>query len=434
MSGKDKPRKNSHRESGRKKAQKSGSGISQYIMGAVIVAVLVLGIFTMGKKMFGGGSQTSGSDALVTEADAKQTTEQKADNSVPLTKLEITVPDSNVRVGEQIPLDIKTEPANATNTSLTWTINDDSLADRFTLSDSGMLTMLDGAEKHTVTLKAEATDGSGLSASLDLRVYPKIDPSKPMVAITFDDGPNPETTNVMLDAIEENYAKCTFFVLGQNAEYYPEVVKREYDLGQQVGTHGYSHQQLTKLQGAALTQEIEKGVKSVEAAIGTAPVLLRPPYGAYNDTVRAEAKKYGLCCMNWSLDTEDWKTKNADATYQMVMKAVDGDVVLLHDIHQYNVDAVKRFIPDLMEQGYQLVTVSELYAARGEPLDPGTIHFRTDPTEAKEETGPAADAEGAAVDGSGTAGSDAAAGDKAIRTGSDAAVGDRSGEADGGAQ
>ena len=403
MSDREKPRRNSRKESGSRARKKSGGGISQYIIGAVIVAVLVLGMFTLGRKMFGGDAKKAGSDTVVTEAEAKETTEQKADNSVPLTKLEIKAPANNVRVGEEMALDIVTEPADATNTKLTWTISDDSLAELFTISDTGVLTMLDGAEKHDITLKAEAADGSGLSATVDLKVFPKIDPSKPMVAITFDDGPNPDTTNVMLDAIEENYAKCTFFVLGQNAEYYPEVVKREYELGQQVGTHTYSHQQLTNLQGSALTQEIEKSVKAIEAAIGVAPVLMRPPYGAYNDTVRAEAKKFGLCCVNWSLDTEDWKTKNADATYQMVMKAVDGDVVLLHDIHQYNVDAVKRFVPDLMEQGYQLVTVSEIYKARGETLEPGTIHFRTDPTEAVPgQTGPA-EPQDAAAEGSSAA-------------------------------
>ena len=164
----------------------------------------------------------------------------------------------------------------------------------------------------------------------------------------------------------------------------------------EVGTHTYSHKVLTSLDGASLDSEISKSVDAIEGAIGVKPTLMRPPYGAVNKTVLSAVGGYNLCCMNWSLDTEDWKTKNADATYNEVMKAKDGDVVLLHDIHEYNVDAVKRFIPDLIAQGFQLVTVPELYKARGESLDPGTVHYRTDPTtQAGTETTPAASTDAA---------------------------------------
>ena len=201
----------------------------------------------------------------------------------------------------------------------------------------------------------------------------------------------------MLDALEENYAKATFFCLGQNAGYYPETVQREYNLGMEVGTHTYSHVVLTSLSASALDSEISKSVDAINKAIGVKPSLMRPPYGAVNKTVLSAVGGYNLCCMNWSLDTEDWKTKNADATYNEVMKAQDGDVVLLHDIHEYNVDAVKRFVPDLIAEGFQLVTVPELYEARGETLEAGTVHYRTDPTtQAGTETAPAASTDSAA--------------------------------------
>ena len=367
--------------------RKKKSGAVKMIAAVVVVVILLCGIFAIMKNLTSPASADNkagnkgGNSAKATEAST-----EKADNSVPMTDLKVSAPATTIRVGETMQLKITHEPSNATNTKLKWTCDKD-----------GMLKPGKNAGKNTVKVTATATDGSKLSASFDLRIYPAIDPSKPMVAITFDDGPNPETTTPMLDTLEENYAKATFFCLGQNAGYYPETVQREYNLGMEVGTHTYSHVVLTNLGASALDSEISKSVDAIEKAIGVKPTLMRPPYGAVNKTVLSAVGGYNLCCMNWSLDTEDWKTKNADATYNEVMKAQDGDVVLLHDIHEYNVDAVKRFVPDLIAQGFQLVTVPELYKARGETLDPGTVHYRTDPTtQAGTETTPAASTDAAA--------------------------------------
>lgn len=373
-------------------------GVKQYLQYAVILMVVIIllcGVFSIVKRLTG---TSSTGDLSGGKAGQEETTEEKADNSVPMTKLTVTAPKTNIRVGETTKLDIAHQPKNATNTKLAWSCSEKGMVK---ISEDGTLTPSARSGKHTVKITAKATDGSGLTASFDLRIYPEIDPSKPMVAITFDDGPNPDTTEIMLDALEENYAKATFFCLGQNAGYYPETVKREQELGMEVGTHTHTHQQLTRLSSAALTEEMKESVDAIKAASGVSPVLMRPPYGAVNSTVLAEAKKQGLCAVNWSLDTEDWKTKNADDTYRMVMTATDGDVVLLHDIHEYNVAAVQRFVPDLIAEGFQLVTVSELYAARGETLDPGTIHYRTDPTtESTEETTAADEEDGAYIEDS----------------------------------
>lgn len=358
------------------------------IVAVVVAVILLVGVISIVKNIVTGSSEPKTSQKV-----EEATTEAPADNRVPMTELTVTAPANNIRVGEEMELAISHKPDDATNTKLKWSCDDDLV----TVSEDGILTPAEGSEKHTVTVKAEATDGSGLSASFELRIYPAIDPSKPMVAITFDDGPNPDTTGVMLDALEENYAKATFFCLGQNAGYYPEVVKREYELGMEVGTHTYSHVQLTTLSGTKLQQEIEDSITNIEKATGVKPKLLRPPYGAVNKSVLSVVGENDLCCVNWSLDTEDWKTKNADATYSKVMEATDGDVVLLHDIHEYNVEAVQRFVPDLIAQGFQLVTVSEMYAARGETLDAGTIHYRTDPTTAASEETTAASSEDSAT-------------------------------------
>lgn len=385
--------------------------LAKYIVSGLVVVILLSGIFSIVKRLTG----SSSADEVTKESNKKSSDvknqkskkskdknekdvkDEKADNSKPMKSLKITVPQGYIRVGETMKLDIKYQPKDATNTKLKWTCSEE---DMVSVSDKGILKPAKNSARKTVKVTAKATDGSKLKQTFELRILPEIDPSKPMVAITFDDGPNPDTTNVMLDALEENYAKATFFCLGQNVNYYPEVVQREYDLGMEVGTHTYSHTQLTKLSGAALDEEISKAVEANKNAIGVAPKLMRPPYGSADKTVLNAVGSYGLCCVNWSLDTEDWKTKNADATYQMVMKATDGDVILLHDIHEYNVAAVQKFVPDLIEQGFQLVTVSELYKNRGETLDPGTMHFRTDPTtESNGETEPAEKTDGTASEG-----------------------------------
>ncbi len=373
----------------------------QYTVVLVVVVILLCGIFSILRRLTG-TSSINNLSARSFDQQSEKNIDEEADNSVPITDLSVSVPATNIRVGETMQLDVSYEPKNATNTKLKWSCSEEGLV---SISEDGVLTPAKDSAKHTVEVTATTTDGSNLSTTFELRIYPEIDPSKPMVAITMDDGPYPDTTNKILDVFEENYAKATFFCLGENAGYYPEVVQREYELGMEVGTHTQSHKQLTKLSGSELTEEIQKSVDAIKNATGVAPTLIRPSYGAINSEVLAEAKKQGLCVVNWSLDTEDWKNKNADATYKMVMTATDGDVVLLHDIHEYNINAVERFVPDLIAEGYQLVTISEMYAARGETLDSGTIHYRTDPTtEAVEQTTAAGDEDGAEA---GTAGDDA---------------------------
>lgn len=364
------------------------------IVSIFVVVVLLFGIFAIVRNLTATASTDKLSKTKKNTKTMAEVSTEKADNSVPMTELTVSAPKTSVRVGEEMQLAISHKPENATNTKLKWKCSKGGMV---TITKDGILKPTKKSGKNTVTVKAYATDGSKLSTSFQLRIYPAIDPSKPMVAITFDDGPNPDTTNIMLDALEQNYAKATFFCLGQNAGYYPETVKREFDLGMEVATHTYSHVQLTTLSNEKLQEEIDKSMDAIKKATGISPTLLRPPYGAVNKSVLSVVGENKLCCVNWSLDTEDWKTKNANATYNMVMKATDGDVVLLHDIHEYNVDAVKRFVPDLIAQGFQLVTVPELYAARGETLESGTIHYRTDPTTQESEETTAASSEDGAV-------------------------------------
>lgn len=193
----------------------------------------------------------------------------------------------------------------------------------------------------------------------------------PLVALTFDDGPG-QYTDKLLDCLEENGAKATFYMLGQNVEKYPDIVKRMHDLGMELSNHTYDHKDLTKLTQSQITEEIEKTNTLIENAAGVRPDTLRPPGGSYNEAVQNLA---GMPIVKWSIDTKDWKTKSENQTYQCVMDSVqDGSIVLMHDIHQWSVDAALRLIPDLMEEGYKLVTVQELAQAKGITLEDGQVY------------------------------------------------------------
>ena len=193
----------------------------------------------------------------------------------------------------------------------------------------------------------------------------------PLVALTFDDGPG-QYTDKLLDCLEENGAKATFYMLGQNVERYPDIVKRMHDLGMELSNHTYDHKDLAKLTQSQITEEIEKTSSLIQDAAGVLPDTLRPPGGSYNDTVQ---KLAGMPIVKWSIDTKDWKTKSEDQTYQCVMDNVeDGSIVLMHDIHEWAVDAAIRLIPDLIEEGYKLVTVQELAQAKGITLEDGQVY------------------------------------------------------------
>ena len=196
------------------------------------------------------------------------------------------------------------------------------------------------------------------------------DPSqhKKMVALTFDDGPG-QYTMQLLECLEENDARATFFMQGINAQQYPDEIRKMQEIGCELGNHSYDHPQLTSLSGDQIKEQFEKTSSIVEDACGSRPTVARTPYGAQDETVLSYV---GFPCFMWNIDTLDWKTMDADSTYKTTMDSVtDGDIVLMHDIHQPSVEAALRIIPDLVEQGYKLVTVSELAKAKGITLEAG---------------------------------------------------------------
>lgn len=195
--------------------------------------------------------------------------------------------------------------------------------------------------------------------------------SKKTIALTFDDGPS-SFTNRLLDCLEKNNAKATFFMVGKEIENFPDEVKRMESLGCELGNHTYSHADLTALSKEEISSQIGTTDKLLYDLAGHGATVVRPPYGSINDTVR---ETVGTPMMLWSVDTLDWKTDDAQTIVDSVLSsAEDGAVILMHDIHKTSVDAAEIIIPKLIKDGYKLVTVHELAEAHGITMKPGIAY------------------------------------------------------------
>ena len=180
----------------------------------------------------------------------------------------------------------------------------------------------------------------------------------PEVALTFDDGPSPKYTPLLLDGLKERNVRATFFLLGKNVKENKELVQRMQAEGHLLGNHTYNHVQLNKIPETTARQEILKTNNEIYEATGKYPEYMRPPYGAWK-------KNMELCVemlpVFWDIDTLDWKSQNVDA----ILKAAgeepeDGSIILMHDEYQTSVEAALLIIDRLKEKGYEFVTVDEL--------------------------------------------------------------------------
>ena len=197
-------------------------------------------------------------------------------------------------------------------------------------------------------------------------------PNEKMVALTFDDGPS-KYTSAILDQLEKYGAKATFFVVGNRTASYADILRRESNLGMEIGNHSWDHPKLTKLSRQQIEQQKNKTDESVRNITGHTTTVMRPPYGSKNDTVTSV---FNQPVVLWSIDTLDWKTRNAQNTVTTVMNNVkDGDIILMHDIYEASAAAAVELIPKLIDAGYQLVTISEMGNARG-GLQNGAVYHK----------------------------------------------------------
>lgn len=200
------------------------------------------------------------------------------------------------------------------------------------------------------------------------------DKTKPAIALTFDDGPSWEPTTRILNVLQTYGVRATFFTMGYKAKTFSEQLVREQELGCEVANHSYSHPKLTAISAAKVKKQITRTSKLVGQVIGENTYLVRPPYGAYNDMV---LKQINAPAILWSIDTRDWKTRDADKTVASVLGNVqDGDIILMHDVYEPTAEAVERLVPELIDRGYQLVTVPELAILKGKKLKKGKVYNR----------------------------------------------------------
>lgn len=269
-------------------------------------------------------------------------------------KLTIFANQNYVFVKQRLRLAVTYSPKNASNGKVTWSSSNKKYA---TISKKGVIHPNKAGAGKSVTFTAKAVDGSKVKQSIVIRV---IDPSKPMIALTFDDGPSYTYTSRIVTQLKKYDARATFFVLGCKLGDVAaqSLVKSSFEYGNEIASHTYNHKQLSALSAIDIKWESDATKNAIKKIIGSDPVLTRPPYGAYNDTVKATIDTPLIL---WSIDTRDWQTRNADSTVYAVLNSVkDGDIILMHDIYDTTASAAERLIPELINRGYQLVTVSEL--------------------------------------------------------------------------
>lgn len=235
----------------------------------------------------------------------------------------------------------------------------------------------DGGEATQTPEDAEGntSDPEAAGNSPENEKYHGVDPTKPMVALSFDDGPSIYTERI-LKKLKEYNGHATFFMVGECIDRYPELVRLVNDYGCEIGNHTLNHKTLTKLSKSEIIEDLTANQQKINTALGfETKCIVRPPGGSYNDTVKNNA---GMPLVCWSVDSEDWKSRNADTVFEKVKKEVfDGCIILCHDLYESTADAADRLIPWLSEQGYQICTITDMYSSRGEFQAAGHVYRHT---------------------------------------------------------
>ncbi len=206
-----------------------------------------------------------------------------------------------------------------------------------------------------VTLPASASN-------FPVIIYSKKNSAK-KIALTFDDGPHPVYTEIILDILEEYSIPATFFVVGENADLYPEIILDIVNEGHEIGNHTYYHNHLSQMKTYQIKKEIQMCENAIYEICEYKTKLFRPPEGILPDVICKYAAKEDYTVILWSIDTRDWAHTPVSRMVDKVEKEIaSGEIILMHDyvINSKTPDALRIIIPYLIEEGYKFVTVSEL--------------------------------------------------------------------------
>ena len=200
-------------------------------------------------------------------------------------------------------------------------------------------------------------------------------PADKLIAITFDDGPRRNTTERLLDGLQER-ASATFFLIGKQIEGNEDLVRRMQAEGHQVGSHTWNHVRLQGVSRETLQREVGRTEETLEALLGGGPYWLRPPYGAVD---AADRELLQVPMIKWSIDPRDWEKLNTPQVKAAVLEnAAPNQIILLHDIYDTSVDAALEIVDTLQGEGYRFVTVQELLEANGIQPEAGVLYCSGD--------------------------------------------------------
>lgn len=192
--------------------------------------------------------------------------------------------------------------------------------------------------------------------------YSQVKIDRPVLAMTFDDGPHPSLTPKLLDILKERNVKATFFLVGRNIKAYPAIVKRIIAEGHEIGNHTWTHASLTTRSDSQIRDELKRSDDALMEVAGYKTHLIRPPYGAINTRIKEMMfSEFGLTTIMWSVDPQDWRRPGVSVvTSRLVNGAHNGAIMLSHDIHPPTIQAMPGMFDQLIAKGYQFVTVSQL--------------------------------------------------------------------------